>query len=85
MEKIDLTKCYEELDESIKKDDHTKALNISSKILSAYPQEQEALRAKVTALINLSKSKDLIDFLTSSKYTSQYPLEYAYALYEDKK
>ena len=58
MEKIDLTKCYEELDESIKKDDHTKALNISSKILSAYPQEQEALRAKVTALINLSKSKD---------------------------
>ena len=85
MEKIDLTKCYEELDESIKKDDHTKALNISSKILSAYPQEQEALRAKVTALIYLSKSKDLIDFLTSSKYTSQYPLEYAYALYEDKK
>ena len=85
MEKIDLTKCYEELDESIKKDDHTEALNISTKILNSYPNEKEAFKAKITALINLSKGEELIKLLEDTKEAeTTYKLEYAYALYEKK-
>lgn len=85
MEKIDLTKCYEELDESIKKDDHTEALNISTKILNSYPNEKEAFKAKITALISLSKGEDLVKLLEETKEAeTTYKLEYAYALYEKK-
>ena len=85
MEKIDLTKWYEELDESIKKDDHTEALNISTKILNSYPNEKEAFKAKITALINLSKVEELIKLLEDTKEAeTTYKLEYAYALYEKK-
>ena len=62
MEKIDLTKCYE-LDECIKKDDHTEALNISTKILNSFPNEKEAFKAKITALISLSKGEELVKLL----------------------
>ena len=74
MEKIDLTKCYEELDECINKDDHTEALNISTKILNSFPNEKEAFKAKITALISLSKGEELVvqtalDGFEIDKYT----------------
>ena len=85
MEKIDLTKCYEELDECIKKDDHTEALNISTKILNSFPNEKKAFKAKITALISLSKGEELVKLLEeTNEADTTYKLEYAYALYEKK-
>ena len=54
-EKVDLQKTYIELDETIKKGDHTQCLNLSNKILSAYPNEKEALKSKIISLIFLKK------------------------------
>ena len=45
-EKVDLQKTYTELDETIKKGDHSQCLNLSNKILSSYPEEKEEMKRK---------------------------------------
>ena len=83
-EKVDLQKTYIELDETIKKGDHTQCLNLSNKILSAYPNEKEALKSKIISLIYLGKSDELISFIEEKKLEETNILEYAYALYDNK-
>jgi thioredoxin-like negative regulator of GroEL len=86
MEKIDLPQSYLEIDEELQKEDpdDKKILQIAEKILRADAKEKEAQQCKITALINLSKSDDLIAFLDKSNLTKDYLLEYAYALYLKK-
>ena len=83
-EKVDLQKTYTELDETIKKGDHSQCLNLSNKILSLYPEEKEALKSKYISLINLGKSDELISFIEEKNLDDLNILEYAYALYDTK-
>ena len=83
-EKVDLQKAYAELEETIKKGDHSQCLNISNKILSSYAEEKEALKSKYISLINLGKSDELISFIEEKKLEDLNLLEYAYALYDTK-
>lgn len=84
VEKIDIQKEYEELEQLIKKGDHSQALIQSNKIILAFPNEIEAVKSKIIAFINLSKYKDLINYIEASKLQGTYLLEYSYALYENK-
>ena len=83
-EKLDITKAYNELNDSIEKGDHNQSLSICNKILAEYPTEKEAISSKIISLINLGKSKEAISFMTSNKYENDNHLEYAYALYDTK-
>ena len=83
-EKLDITKAYNELNDSIEKGDHNQSLSICNKILAEYPTEKEAISSKIISLINLGKSKEAISFITSNKYENDNHLEYAYALYDTK-
>ena len=83
-EKLDITKAYNELKDSIEKGDHNQCLSICNKILAEYPNEKEAISSKIISLINLGKCKDAITFITSNKYENDNHLEYAYALYDTK-
>ena len=83
-EKLDITKTYNELNDSIEKGDHNQSLSICNKILAEYPTEKEAISSKIISLINLGKSKEAISFITSNKYENDNHLEYAYALYDTK-
>ena len=83
-EKLDITKAYNELNDSIEKGDHSQSLSICNKILAEYPTEKEAISSKIISLINLGKSKEAISFITSNKYENDNHLEYAYALYDTK-
>ena len=83
-EKLDITKAYNELKETIEKGDHSQVLTISNKILSEYPSEKEATKSKIIALINLGKCEDVISFINENKCENDNNLEYAYALYESK-
>ena len=83
-EKLDITKAYNELKETIEKGDHSQVLTISNKILSEYPSEKEAIKSKIIALINLGKCEDVISFINENKCENDNNLEYAYALYESK-
>ena len=68
-----------------KKDDHTEALNISTKILNSFPNEKEAFKAKITALISLSKGEELVKLLEeTNEADTTYKLEYP-MLYMKKK
>jgi signal recognition particle subunit SRP72 len=84
-EKLDITKAYNELKETIEKGDHNQSLSICNKILAQYPKEKEAIGSKIIALINLGKSEEAISFIKLNKCESEYHLEYAYALYDSKK
>ena len=84
-EKLDITKAYNELNETIEKGDHSQSLSICNKILSQYPTEKEAISSKIVALINLGKSEEAISFIKANKCESENHLEYAYALYDTKK
>ena len=83
-EKLDITKAYNELKETIEKGDHSQVLTISNKILSEHPSEKEAIKSKIIALINLGKCEDVISFINENKCENDNNLEYAYALYESK-
>ena len=83
-EKLDITKAYNELNDSIEKGDHNQSLSICNKILAEYPTEKEAISSKIISLINLGKSKEAISFIASNKYENDNHLEYAYALYDTK-
>ena len=84
-EKLDLTKAYNELNETIDKGDHNQSLSICYKILAQYPSEKEAISSKIISLINLGKSEEAISFIKSNKCENDNHLEYAYALYDSKK
>ena len=84
-EKLDLTKAYKELNETIEKGDHNQSLSICNKILAQYPSEKEAISSKIISLINLGKSEEAISFIKSNKCENDNHLEYAYALYDSKK
>ena len=84
-EKLDITKAYNELNETIEKGDHSQSLSICNKILSQYPTEKEAISSKIVALINLGKSEEASAFIKANKCESENHLEYAYALYDTKK
>lgn len=83
-EKIDLTKLYTNLDESIKRDDHSEILSISSKIISSHPKENEAIKCKLLSLINLNKFTEVLEFLKSTNSSEQHIIEHSYSLYENK-
>ena len=83
-EKLDLTKAYNELNETIEKGDHNQILSLCNKILSQYPTEAEIIKSKIIALVNLGKSEEAIKFIESTKTETKYFLEYAYALYDNK-
>ena len=84
-EKLDITKAYIELKETIEKGDHNQILIVCNKILNEYPSEKEAMKSKIIALINLGKSEEAINFINSNKCENENELEYAYALYDTKK
>ena len=84
-EKLDLTKAYNELNETIEKGDHNQSLSICNKILAQYPSEKEAISSKIISLINLGKSEEAVSFIKSNKSENDNHLEYAYALYDSKK
>ena len=84
-EKLDITKAYTELKETIEKGDHNQILIVCNKILNEYPSEKEAMKSKIIALINLGKSEEAINFINSNKCENENELEYAYALYDTKK
>ena len=84
-EKLDLTKAYNELNQTIEKGDHNQSLSICKKILAQYPLEKEAISSKIISLINLGKSEVPVSFIKSNKYENDNHLEYAYALYDSKK
>ena len=84
-EKLDITKAYNDLNETIEKGDHNQSLSICNKILAQYPTEKEAISSKIIALINLGKSEEAIKFIKDNKCESSHHLEYAYALYDSKK
>ena len=84
-EKLDLTKAYNELNETIEKGDHNQSLSICNKILAQYPSEKEAISSKIISLINLGKSEEAVSFIKSNKCENDNHLEYAYALYDSKK
>ena len=83
-EKLDITKAYNELNETIEKGDHNQSLSICNKILAQYPTEKEAISSKLISLINLSKSDEAITFIKSNNLEKDNQLEYAYALYDIK-
>ena len=84
-EKLDLTKAYNELNETIEKGDHNQSLSICNKILTQYPSEKEAISSKIISLINLGKSEEAVSFIKANKCENDNHLEYAYALYDSKK
>ena len=84
-EKLDITKAYNELNDSIEKGDHNISLTICNKILAEYPNEKEAISSKIISLINLGKCEEAISFIKTNKYENDNHLEYAYALYDTKK
>ena len=84
-EKLDKTKAYNDLKETIEKADHNQILTICNKILTEYPSEKEAIKSKIIALINLGKSEEAISFIKEKKCENENNLEYAYALYDTKK
>ena len=84
-EKLDKTKAYNDLKETIEKADHNQILTICNKILTEYPSEKEAIKSKIIALINLGKSEEVISFIKEKKCENENNLEYAYALYDIKK
>jgi signal recognition particle subunit SRP72 len=81
---LDITKAYNELNETIEKGDHNQSLSICNKILAQYPTEKEAISSKLISLINLSKSDEAITFIKSNNLEKDNQLEYAYALYDIK-
>ena len=83
-EKLNITKAYSELKETIEKGDHNQILSICNKILSEYPSEKEAIKSKIIALINIGKSEEAISFILENKCENDNNLEYAYALYDTK-
>ena len=83
-EKLNITKAYSELKETIEKGDHNQILSICNKILSEYPSEKEAIKSKIIALINVGKSEEAISFILENKCENDNNLEYAYALYDTK-
>ena len=83
-EKLDITKAYNELNETIEKGDHNQSLSICNKILAQYPTEKEAISSKIISLINLGKSDEAITFIKSNNIENDNRLEYAYALYDMK-
>ena len=83
-EKFDITKAYNELNESINKGDHSLCLSICNKILTQSKNEKEALLCKIISLINLGKSNEAITLMKEQKVEKEYILEYAYALYDNK-
>ena len=84
-EKLDITKAYNELNETIEKGDHNQSLSICNKILAQYPTEKEVISSKIISLINLGKSDEAITFIKSNNSEKDNYLEYAYALYDTKK
>ena len=84
-EQLDITKAYNELNETIDKGDHSQSLSVCNKILAQYPTEKEAISSKIISLINLGKSEEAIKFIKDNKCESENQLEYAYALYDSKK
>ena len=84
-ENLDITKAYNELNETIEKGDHNQSLSICNKILAQYPSEKEAISSKIISLINLGKSDEAIKFIKENKCENDNQLEYAYALYDTKK
>ena len=83
--KLDITKAYNELNETIEKGDHNQSLSICNKILAQYPTEKEVISSKIISLINLGKSDEAITFIKSNNSEKDNYLEYAYALYDTKK
>ncbi|MCQ2818672.1 MAG: hypothetical protein MJ252_15505 [archaeon] len=84
-ESEDISKIYEQLSESVAKEDYNDILNISQKILKNNPNEDEAIQCKIIALINLNKAKELEDYLTSENKKESYIIAYAYSLYMNRK
>ena len=83
-EKLNITKAYSELKETIEKGDHNQILSICNKILSEYTSEKETIKSKIIALINIGKSEEAISFILENKCENDNNLEYAYALYDTK-
>lgn len=73
-----LQKIFAQLETAGRDGDFEKCLKLTDKILSALPEDQDALRCKITCLIHLSKFKDALKLIDKS---SGYLFEKAYCLY----
>ena len=61
-EKLDITKAYIELKETIEKGDHNQILIVCNKILNEYPSEKEAMKSKIEeAIIAKPEQHELLD------------------------
>mmetsp|Transcript_17379 Transcript_17379/g.37521 ORF Transcript_17379/g.37521 Transcript_17379/m.37521 type:complete len:686 (+) Transcript_17379:137-2194(+) len=77
----DLDALFEKLYTCIKNHQHKKALKAADEILAVAPKDEDALKAKVIAQLQLSQFEDAIAFINKSSLGPAMAFEKAYCLY----
>jgi len=77
-----LSDLFQQLDERIKSDDHSAAVEVCDQILAAAPGDTDALHVKVCSLIELSKTEEALQVIESSPgLAGACTFEHGYCLY----